>query len=194
MNARQKRNALARAVVKQIKSLLVELKDLEEDIRQLWVEFDHLPAGEKILDCSTKKQFCEKQLGRTPRAVRYMLDGGNHKRGETVSPMRDDPRWEPPEFSESEARELHERHEQRKQERARREEQSQQQHAQDDVVRNFAKLMVKEGRRTLAIKYHPDKGGSADDMVAINAAEQRLSNLIDHWHDSFVSRLLRGAA
>src|SRR5215813_1799333 len=118
MNARQKRNALARAVVKQMKSLLVELKDLEEDIRQLWVEFEQLPTGEKILGCSTKKEFCEKQLGRTPRAVRYMLEGGNHRRGETVSPFTDDSEREQPEseLSESEIRELRERYEGLKQE------------------------------------------------------------------------------
>jgi hypothetical protein len=44
-------------------------------------------GGQVILGCTTKKQFCEEVLRRTPRAVRYLLDGGNHHRGgETVSP------------------------------------------------------------------------------------------------------------
>ena len=47
------------------------------------------------------------------------------------------------------------------------------------IVRNFMKLIIKEGRRVLAVKYHPDKGGKPDDMVAINAAEQRLTELIE---------------
>ena len=71
-------------------------------------------------------------------------------------------------------RELRERYEGLKQEHARRE---------DEVVRNFAKLMVKEGRRALALKHHPDKGGSRDDMIAINAAEQRLSSFIEQGWD-----------
>lgn len=47
------------------------------------------------------------------------------------------------------------------------------------IIRNFMKLIIKEGRRVLAVKYHPDKGGKPDDMVAINAAEQRLTELIE---------------
>src|ERR1051325_4680050 len=59
---------------------LVELKPYVEE---LWNRFDR---GEVILSCSTRKEFCQQVLQRTPRAVRYMLEGGNHKRGETVSP------------------------------------------------------------------------------------------------------------
>jgi len=61
---------------------LVELKPYVEE---LWRRIDR---GEVILGCSTKKEFCQQVLQRTPRAVRYMLDGGNHNRGETVSPPR----------------------------------------------------------------------------------------------------------
>lgn len=59
---------------------LVELKPYVEE---LWTRFER---GEVILGCSTRKEFCQQVLERTPRAVRYMLEGGNHKRGETVSP------------------------------------------------------------------------------------------------------------
>jgi hypothetical protein len=69
MTARQKRNALARRVISGIQTVLIELKDLEDDIRQLWVEFENLPKKEKILGCSTKKQFCAQHLGKTPRAA-----------------------------------------------------------------------------------------------------------------------------
>ncbi len=44
MTARQKRTALAKRVVTGVKTLLVELKDLDDDIRQLWVEFENLGA------------------------------------------------------------------------------------------------------------------------------------------------------
>ena len=47
------------------------------------------------------------------------------------------------------------------------------------IVRFFMKLIIKEGRRVLAVKYHPDKGGKPDDMVAINAAEQRLTKFTE---------------
>ena len=60
---------------------LVELKPYVEEL------YRRLDRGEVILGCSTKKEFCQQVLQRTPRAVRYMLDGGNHNRGETVSPQ-----------------------------------------------------------------------------------------------------------
>ncbi|MGC2707212.1 MAG: hypothetical protein WA361_22065 [Candidatus Acidiferrales bacterium] len=65
---------LARHVISRMQSLATKLKDLEEDIRKLWIEFDNLKAGETILGCATKTEFCEKKLNRTPQAVRYMLN------------------------------------------------------------------------------------------------------------------------
>jgi len=199
LTAREKRNDLARGIVSRFTSLLTELKDLEDDIRQLWVEFEHLPRGEKILGCSTKKEFCEKKLGRTPRAVRYMLDGGNYRRGETVSPppMTDDAEPATPlggrdPFKQSfKGSGDEQRSEQRAREIAAREKEQ-----QEDRIRDFARQLIKEGRRALAIKHHPDKGGSGDDMIAVNEAEKRLSQFVEHnWDDTFglLSRL-RGAA
>jgi Domain of unknown function (DUF4338) len=60
-----------------------KLVELRPYVEELWVRFER---GETILACSTKKEFCQQVLQRTPRAVRYMLEGGNQKRGETVSP------------------------------------------------------------------------------------------------------------
>jgi hypothetical protein len=65
---------LARRIMARMASMTAKLKDLEDDIRQLWIEFDNLKAGETILGCATKKEFCEKKLHRTPQAVRYMLN------------------------------------------------------------------------------------------------------------------------
>lgn len=45
-------------------------------------------------------------------------------------------------------------------------------------ILQFASSIIKEGRRALAAKYHPDKGGTTDDMVAVNAAEQLLTKLL----------------
>ena len=81
------REALALRVVEGIACLAPKLSALAEDIRQLWVEFEALKPGETIMGCATKKQFCD-LIGRTPRAVRYMLAGGNVNRGETISPLR----------------------------------------------------------------------------------------------------------
>jgi len=172
MTARQKRTVLAKRVITGVKSVLVELKDLEDDIRQLWVEFANLPKKENILGCSTKKQFCTKHLGKTPRAVRYMLDGGNHKRGETVSPMKNDP---PSLFEDYMSPGI----EDAKKRIATRIE-SGPSHFETSV-KQFAQLMIKEGYRALASKHHPDKGGNTDSMAAINAAEQRLSTLVEDW-------------
>lgn len=85
----QAREALAQRIVEKCSVMLVALADLEDDIRSLWDEFESLPKGETILGCTTKKEFCEKKLRRTPRAVRYMLDGGNpNNGGEIISPAK----------------------------------------------------------------------------------------------------------
>jgi hypothetical protein len=55
----------------------IKLADLEDDIRQLWLQFENLAPNFTIMGCATKKEFCEKHLHRTPRAIQYMLDGGN---------------------------------------------------------------------------------------------------------------------
>ena len=71
-----------RDIVIRVAQKLVELKPY---IEELWRRIDR---GETILGCSSKKEFCHQVLHRTPRAVRYMLEGGNHNRGETVSPSK----------------------------------------------------------------------------------------------------------
>jgi hypothetical protein len=63
--------------------VVTKLVELKPYVEELWTRFER---GEVILGCSTRKEFCQQVLQRTPRAVRYMLEGGNHKRGETVSP------------------------------------------------------------------------------------------------------------
>jgi hypothetical protein len=94
MNAAD-REALASRVVEGHKVVCRKLRDMAEDIRALWTEFDALMPGEKIMGCTNRTQFCVKYLDRELRSVRYMLDGGNHNRHnrsktsirETVSPM-----------------------------------------------------------------------------------------------------------
>lgn len=66
---------LAKRVIRQVRALTPKLKDLEADLRRLWVAFETLPKGEKILGCRTKAQFCEKKLDRTPRAIQHLLYG-----------------------------------------------------------------------------------------------------------------------
>jgi hypothetical protein len=79
------REVLARNVVCLVQVVGDQLRDLEPMIRRLWAEFEALKTGETILGCTTKKQFCEERLRRTPRAIQYLLAGGNHNRSETVS-------------------------------------------------------------------------------------------------------------
>jgi len=183
MTARQKRTALAKRVVKGVKSILVELKDLETDIRQLWVEFANLPKKENILGCSTKKQFCEKHLGKTPRAVRYMLDGGNHKRGETVSPLKNDPksRFDVSDLDEGFLKDFAERTKHARQARAHEHEPEidwrQLLHRKNPPaadIKEFASL----GRREAARKYHTDRaGGDQERMVRMNQVADWLESL-----------------
>ncbi|HTZ47410.1 MAG TPA: hypothetical protein VMH20_07455 [Verrucomicrobiae bacterium] len=49
-------------------------------------DWQALRRREIVQGCRTKKEYCQKVLHCTPRAARYAIAGGNHKRGETVSP------------------------------------------------------------------------------------------------------------
>ena len=42
----------------------------------------------------------------------------------------------------------------------------------------FMYELVSSGRKVLALKHHPDQGGSTADMVLINAAAVRLNTII----------------
>jgi hypothetical protein len=62
-------------------AMVPALKDLEPYIREVWRRLD---AGEVIKvgkdEYRTRKDFCSGVLGRTYRAVHYMLNGGNQNR------------------------------------------------------------------------------------------------------------------
>jgi hypothetical protein len=74
------------ALAQKVASAFAKLADHKKDIERLCQEFAALKDGETIMGCTTKTEFCDRVLGRSIRAVRYMLDGGNHNRQETVSP------------------------------------------------------------------------------------------------------------
>ena len=63
------------ALAQRVASAFAKLVDHADDIRQLWLEFENLSAGETIMGCTTKSQFCERVLGRSIRAVQYLLNG-----------------------------------------------------------------------------------------------------------------------
>jgi hypothetical protein len=82
----------ALALVEAFSALDTKLADLEPMIKKVREGFKSKPRDAKILGCVSFKMFCKQHLKRTPRAVRYMLSGGNPtdkrtKRGETVSPV-----------------------------------------------------------------------------------------------------------
>jgi len=86
------RELLAQRVIDGCTVISATLKSLEPDIRKLWLEFDKLTSGERIHGCKTKREFSDRYLGRTPRAIRYMLAGGNpsnQSKGEIISPALD---------------------------------------------------------------------------------------------------------
>jgi hypothetical protein len=41
---------------------------------------------------------------------------------------------------------------------------------------SWVEKLIKAGHRALAQKYHPDRGGNAEDMQAINAAAEQLKD------------------
>lgn len=56
------------------------------DIIALWREFARLAPGQTIMGCATKTEYCDRIIGRSMRAIQYLIGGGNHKRErETVS-------------------------------------------------------------------------------------------------------------
>jgi hypothetical protein len=73
------REALAQRVVRCIGVVAVKLSALADDIRALWAQFAVLPKGETIHGCATKAEFCKKVLHKTPRAVRYLLNGDSNQ-------------------------------------------------------------------------------------------------------------------
>jgi hypothetical protein len=80
-----RRDALADRVISAVTAAFQKLAEHQDEIRQLWSEFEILKPGETIKGCRTKTEFAEVHLRRNIRAVQYMLKGGNKNRGETVS-------------------------------------------------------------------------------------------------------------
>src|SRR5580692_8270096 len=67
-------DALGSYVENAVLAIGQSLADLQPYIQELWVR---LELGQTVLGCKTKKEYCERVLHRTPRAVQYMLAGGN---------------------------------------------------------------------------------------------------------------------
>jgi hypothetical protein len=83
------RDKLAYSIACQVRSALhYKLVELKTPIRRLWPYFEHLKAGERILGCATKTEYCERFLHVKLRSVQYMLAGGNplNKPREIISP------------------------------------------------------------------------------------------------------------
>ena len=69
------RDKLAARVVERMDGIAVKLRELEDDIRLLWDEFDKLAEGETIHQMHDAGAVLLKHLHRTPRAIQYMLNG-----------------------------------------------------------------------------------------------------------------------
>jgi hypothetical protein len=67
-------------------------KQLAPYIRQLRADFRGLKSGETIMNCKTWTEFCKNVLGRTVRAVRYTMNGGNPR--SKRKPAKDDFDWQ----------------------------------------------------------------------------------------------------
>jgi len=71
------------ALAQRIAGAFAKLADHQTEVLQLWREFENLHDDERIMGCATKTEYCTKVLGRSMRAVQYMLAGGNPR--ETIS-------------------------------------------------------------------------------------------------------------
>lgn len=82
----------ARRIIAGFSALDKKLADFKPAVERLRDAFKAMPRDAKILGCTSFKHFCKTHLHRTPRAVFYMLAGGNpvakrKQAGETVSPI-----------------------------------------------------------------------------------------------------------
>lgn len=88
-DTQSERDALAQKVASVFQAAFAKLEEYRADIERLWKEFENLKHGETIMGCRTKTEFCTKVLGRSIRAVQYLLSGGNpvskRTKRETVS-------------------------------------------------------------------------------------------------------------
>jgi hypothetical protein len=75
-----RREDLADRVILAVGAAFSKLAEHKKEIRELWAAFDNLQPGEMIKGCTTKTEFAQQHLHRTPRAIRYMLRGGNTTR------------------------------------------------------------------------------------------------------------------
>jgi hypothetical protein len=67
--------AAREALAQKVAAAFARLADHKEDIERLWQEFASLQDGETIMGCATKTEFCERVLGRSIRAIQYLLNG-----------------------------------------------------------------------------------------------------------------------
>lgn len=67
--------ALGQYIADQTAGVLRRLEDLRPFYEELWKRFDKLSKGQKILDCRTHTEYCEKILRRSIRSVEYALYG-----------------------------------------------------------------------------------------------------------------------
>src|SRR5580704_13857554 len=68
---------LERFVTSRVKRVIKQLKELKPYLDELRNRFHTLPAGSTIAGYATWNEYCTQELGRTKRAVNYMLAGGN---------------------------------------------------------------------------------------------------------------------
>lgn len=67
--------ALGQYIADQTVGVLRRLEDLRPFYEELWKRFDKLSKGQKILDCRTRTEYCEKILHRSIRSVQHALYG-----------------------------------------------------------------------------------------------------------------------
>jgi hypothetical protein len=73
MSKNQQAEKRASHLLAQLNALCVKLKELKEEIALLRDDFKNLKGQEKIAGCKTWKEFCQRRLHRTDRAVRKLL-------------------------------------------------------------------------------------------------------------------------
>jgi len=66
---------LGQFIAEQTAGVFRRLEELRPYYEELWKRFDDLPKGKKILDCSTRTEYCDKILHKSIRSVQYALYG-----------------------------------------------------------------------------------------------------------------------
>ena len=164
-------------LVQTVVGAFTKIKEALPFILELKSRFAALPPGIKIAGCETWTAFCTNVLHRSDRAIRKAIAAQSGRKPERKSRGVLVPQLEEVEEDYVSAGTSNGWDEVRKAPPSNGPSVDELLRGQvSEAILQAAREIIKEGRRALAMKYHPDRGGSAEGMTVLNQAEPWLSD------------------